>query len=105
MTLTMQTNSDGTVLVKYDAAIDEKAGTDFDVTEVDVSEYRVNAETLSRLYNDAQCRGGTEYAQRFLAMKQKFIKQQELIAEERAKPKVSHAPAITARATIPVNAD
>lgn len=103
MTMIIQIDGDGKLIFKGDEKVIEKAGI-FDASTIDVSQYRIDAQSLTRLFNDADCRG-QEKAQEYVALKDKFIHQQELAQIEFNKPKESHAPAITTPAMKPINAE
>lgn len=95
---------DGTAVIKGDERLKAKLPEGYDASKIDISDVRIDAQNLAILADKASY-AGVYYVERYFAMKAAFERQMELIAEESAKPKVSHAPAITARAIIPVNAD
>lgn len=90
--------------MKTDADLYSQLPEDFDVSQVDISDVRIDAHNLATVADRAQYRG-VEAIKRYFAIKAAFERQQVLIAEENAKPKESHAPAITSQSIKPVNAN
>ncbi|MEG0471092.1 MAG: hypothetical protein RR588_02045 [Solibacillus sp.] len=116
MTLTVQISGDGTLIIEGDEKVVGEAAAgngNIDAELTSIEGVSVNAHNLSTLFNRADSGGplydgnnelaGYPKAKQYAALKQKFIEQQALIQLERAKPKVSHAPAITSRSIKPVN--
>ena len=94
---------DETAVIKEDNLLKEKLPDDLDISKVDISDEKIDAHNLAFLADKAAC-AGAYYVERYIAVKAAFERRLELIAEERAKPKDSHAPAITSRSIKPVNA-
>lgn len=103
MTISMLTNGDGTLVIKGDEQLFEKLPEGFDVSQVDISDEKIDAHSLAIAANHAQYRG-VEYVKRYFAMKVAFERQRTLVAEQAKQPKVSHSPAITSQSIKPVNA-
>lgn len=102
MALVINHNQNG-VSVHGDKEVIEKAG-EFDISTVDISQYRVDAETLSTLHEYAQYKG-EKTAQEYVALKAQFLKRQELARAELDKPKESNTPAITTQSIRPTTAE
>jgi len=90
------------MLTKGDEQLFENLPEGFDVSQVDISDVRIDAHNLAVAADHAQYRG-IEAIKRYFAIKAAFERQQVLIAEENAKPKESHAPAITSQSIKPVD--
>ncbi|GEM_PF-2084040 len=95
---------DGTPFIKGDTHLKEKLPEGYDASKIDISDIRVDAHNLAILFDKANY-AGVYYVERYFALKDAFERQQALIAEENAKPKVSHSPAITSQSIKPVNAE
>jgi len=95
---------DGTAVIKGDERLKEKLPEGFDVSQVDISDVRIDAQNLA-VAADKASYAGVEYVRRYFAMKVAFERQLELIAEQKAnKQYVYNEPAITSRSIKPVNA-
>lgn len=103
MTISMLTNGDGTLVIKGDEQLFEKLPEGFDVSQVDISDVRIDAHNLAIEADHAQCQG-VEAIKRYFAVKAAFEKQQALVTEQANQPKISHPPAITSKSIKPVDA-
>jgi len=95
---------DGTSVIKGDERLKEKLPEGFDVAQIDISDEKIDAHNLAILADKASY-AGVYYVERYFAVKAAFEQRLKLIAEENAKPKESHAPAITSQSIKPVNAE
>jgi len=92
------------VLISGDAHLKEKLPEGFDVSEVDLSGERINAENLAIAYGYAQYKG-IDTIKFYFALKQAFLKQQELAkVHDYERPTVANTPAITTQSIKPINA-
>ena len=103
MTISMLTKGDSTLVIQGDEQLFEKLPEGFDVSQVDISDEKIDAHNLGILANYAQYRG-VEAVKRYFAVKAAFERQRALIAEQTKQPKVSYAPAITSRTIKQVDA-
>ena len=101
----MLTKSDGTLVINGDEQLFEKLPEGFDVSQVDISDEKIDAHNLAILANYAQYRG-VEAVKRYFAVKAAFERQLAIVAEQEAnKQYVYNEPAITSRSIRPVNAE
>lgn len=103
MTISMLTKGDGTLVIKGDEQLFEKLPEGFEVSQVDISDEKIDAHNLAILADKASY-AGVYYVERYFAVKAAFERRLELIAEQARQPKVSHPPAITSRSIKPVDA-
>ncbi|WP_427108659.1 hypothetical protein [Lysinibacillus xylanilyticus] len=94
---------DGTAVIKGDDRLKEKLPEGFNVSQVDISDEKIDAQNLA-VAADKASYAGIDYVKRYFAIKAAFERQLELIAEQSKQPRVSHAPAITSQTIKPVNA-
>lgn len=94
---------DGTAVIKGDNRLKEKLPEGFNVSQVDISDVRIDAQNLL-IAADKASYAGVEYVKQYFAMKAAFERRLELIAEQAKQPRVSHAPSITSRSIKPVDA-
>lgn len=103
--------SNGEVLIKNDEQVLEKAqkgNGNLSPQSVSIEGMKVNADILAQLHEKALTTGpitenidgedvivGFPIAKQYLALKQAFLRQQELAKFERDKPKEQYEPAIT----------
>lgn len=103
----MQISEDSIILIKGDEKIIEKAG-QFDASTIDVSGFRLNADTLAKVYDKACYSSATELdennnlipcipAQEYVVLKAKFIEQYALSTA--ANKERASNPAITGHVT------
>jgi len=91
------------VLISGDADLEAKLPEGFDVSEVDLTGERINADTLAIAYGYAQYKG-VEMIKFYFALKDAFLKQQELAkVQEYERPTVDNTPAITSQSIKPIN--
>lgn len=72
MALTIICNANGELIFKGDEYLAIKLPEGFNVSEIDVSDVRINADAVARAYNDAEAKG-IEAIKRYFAIKEKFI--------------------------------
>ncbi|MEE3806089.1 hypothetical protein V2H29_03900 [Lysinibacillus fusiformis] len=94
---------DGTAVIKGDDRLKEKLPEGFDVTLVDISDVRIDAQNLA-IAADKASYAGVDYVKRYFAIKSAFERRLELIAEQARQPKISHPPTITSQSIKPVDA-
>ena len=90
-------------LISGDAKLEEKLPEGFDASEIDLTGERINADNLAIAFEYAQFKG-SEAIKFYFALKQEFLKQQEIArAEEYERPTVANTPAITSQSIKPIN--
>lgn len=94
---------DETAVIKGDDRLKEKLPEGFNVSQVDISDEKIDAHNLAFLADKASY-AGVYYVERYFAVKAAFERQQALVTEQAKQPRVSHAPAITSQAIKPVDA-
>lgn len=94
---------DGTAVIKGDDRLKEKLPEGFNVSQVDISDEKIDAHNLAILADKASY-AGVDYVKRYFAIKAAFERQLELIAEQAEQSKVSHSPTITSKSLKTVDA-
>lgn len=93
---------DNTAVIKGDERLKAKLPDGFDVSQVDISDERIDAHNLTLLADKASY-AGVYWVERYFAVKTAFEQRLKLNAAENAKPKERHAPAINSESIKPVN--
>ncbi|MFP3919351.1 hypothetical protein U5N28_16240 [Lysinibacillus telephonicus] len=92
------------VRISGDDHLKEKLPEGFDVSEIDLTSERINAESLATAYGYAQYKG-IETIKFYFALKDAFLKQQELAKlSDYERSTVENMPAITTQSIKPINA-
>jgi hypothetical protein len=68
----MFTTQNGAILIDEDKHVVERAQNE-DLSNVDVSKYRLNAEELGKVFLDAQTRKTVDAAKEYVVLKQKYL--------------------------------
>jgi len=103
MTIQISIDTNAELLIKGDEHVLAKLPEGFDASTFELTDERVDAQSVARAFNDAECKG-EQAIMKYAAIRQAFVQQQALITIEANKPKESHAPAITTPAMKPVDA-
>ena len=116
MTITLN-SSNGVITIKGDEEVLQKAtlgNGNFDTAMLDISDIRVNAQTLETLYLRAAATGpvydendelaGFPKARQYAALKAKFEAQAAAAQAYFNEPRQSHAPVINSQSIKPINA-